>query len=98
MAIIKINIPPFIGVEFSTEDVDGLRKQLGESSRRFFKAKKRDFVGCYHIIAKHSGKALDVDSFRKEDCANVFQYELHGGDNQRWILVKARDGYYYFFA
>ena len=98
MAIIKINIPPFISVVLSTEEVDSLRKQLGESSHKFFKAKNRDFVGCYHIIAKHSGKALDVDSFSKENCANVFQHELHGGDNQRWILVKAKDGYYYFFA
>jgi hypothetical protein len=96
MSIIKINIPPFIGVEFSAEDIEGFRKQLKETATGLFKAK--DFVGCYHIIAKHSGKALDVDSFSKEDCANIFQYELHGGDNQIWILVKAKDGYYYFFA
>jgi hypothetical protein len=98
MAVIKINIPPFIGVEIPIDEINGFRTKFSEAARRLFQAKDKDFVGCYHIVAKHSGKCLDVEGASKSDCANVWQYDLHGGHNQQWILVRAEDPYYFVFA
>ena len=75
MPNVMIGIPPFV-IEIRIEDL----KQLGQYIRRLLR--KRTFRGCYNIIAKHSGKCLDVSGASQADFANVFQYALHGGDNQ----------------
>ncbi|MCX9073109.1 MAG: RICIN domain-containing protein [Candidatus Methanoperedens sp.] len=41
----------------------------------------------YAIIAKHSGKCLDVAGESQEPGANVQQWDCHGGNNQLWKLV-----------
>jgi len=91
-------VPPYVGVTFSEKEFTEFQKQLGVTASKLFKAKRKDFIGYFHIIAKHSGKCLDVSEFSQENCANVFQCTLHGGDNQQWILVKTPDGYFYIFA
>lgn len=48
----------------------------------------------YRIIAKHTGKVLDVYGGSKDDGANVYQWDWHGGDNQRWKIELQSDGYY----
>lgn len=87
-----------IGISFSDTEVKHFQSLLGAKARRLFKAKKKDFVGTFHILAKHSRKALDVSDWRKDDTANVFQYSFHGGENQQWTIVKADEGYYFIFA
>jgi tetratricopeptide (TPR) repeat protein len=47
----------------------------------------------YAIIAKQSGKCLDVSSISKEKGANIIQYDYWGGDNQQWKLEPVKDGY-----
>ncbi len=40
----------------------------------------------YRIVAKHSGKVLDVAFKDQENQANVIQHDWHAGDNQRWKI------------
>jgi hypothetical protein len=49
--------------------------------------------GYYKVIAKHSGKCLDVNGASTADGANVQQWSCNGGNNQRWKLVSMGDGY-----
>jgi len=49
--------------------------------------------GYYKVIAKHSGKCLDVKGLSTADGANVQQWSCTGGNNQRWKLVSMGDGY-----
>lgn len=51
----------------------------------------------YRIVAKHSGKVLDVN-LGKGNQANVVQHGWHGGDNQRWKFVSEGNGYYRIVA
>lgn len=51
--------------------------------------------GVYKIVAKCSGKALDVSDVSKTPGANVHQWDYVGGDNQKWKLLSAGDGYWY---
>ena len=43
--------------------------------------------GTYRIIARHSGKAVDVQGAATNDGANVHQWTYYGGNNQRWTLT-----------
>jgi len=52
----------------------------------------------YEIVAKHSGKCLDVEGARPDDGTNVQQWACGGGPNQRWRLVSVGDGYYKIVA
>jgi hypothetical protein len=42
--------------------------------------------GTYRVIARHSGKALDVNGHGTADGSNVIQWTYGGGNNQRWTL------------
>ncbi len=48
----------------------------------------------YEIVAKHSGKCLDVEGARPDNGANVQQWACGGGSNQRWRLEDSGGGYY----
>lgn len=50
--------------------------------------------GTYEIIAKHSGKCLDVSGVGMQNGANIYQWDCHGGANQRWTLTDKGGGYY----
>ncbi|MEG4631744.1 RICIN domain-containing protein [Microcoleus sp. AR_TQ3_B6] len=47
------------------------------------------------IVAKHSGKALDVDNASSARGANVQQWERNYSQAQQWRLQDAGDGYFY---
>ena len=47
----------------------------------------------YQVIAKHSGKCLDVSAASLVNGANVQQWACNSGANQRWKLVSMGDGY-----
>ncbi|MET7779815.1 RICIN domain-containing protein [Streptomyces sp. NPDC005388] len=50
--------------------------------------------GPYHsVIARHSGKCLDVTDNSAADSAVALQYTCNGGLNQQWRLQDAGDGY-----
>eukprot|EP00164_Ancoracysta_twista_P015917 GFYU01026497.1.p1 GENE.GFYU01026497.1~~GFYU01026497.1.p1 ORF type:complete len:330 (-),score=48.06 GFYU01026497.1:46-1035(-) len=58
-----------------------------------------DFVDSWcHIVAKHSGKCLDVAGKSTKNSANVEQYSVCNGDNQKWKLEAAGDGFWYIIA
>ena len=42
--------------------------------------------GYVFIVARHSGKVLDVEYASTDDGARVIQYTTHGGANQQWLL------------
>jgi hypothetical protein len=42
--------------------------------------------GYVRIVARHSGKVLDVEYASLDDGAEVIQYSSHGGANQQWLL------------
>lgn len=48
----------------------------------------------YSIIAKHSGKALDVANGSTADRAKVHQWTYGGTSNQKWIVTSLNNGYY----
>ncbi|WP_341677815.1 RICIN domain-containing protein [Niveibacterium sp. SC-1] len=50
--------------------------------------------GAYKLIAKHSGKALDVTACSTADGANAQQWTYWGGACQIWNLRATPDGYY----
>ncbi|MFB7454150.1 RICIN domain-containing protein [Streptomyces sp. NPDC056194] len=47
----------------------------------------------YNLIARHSGKCLDVSDNSSADVADVVQYTCNKGLNQQWRLQDAGDGY-----
>jgi hypothetical protein len=49
----------------------------------------------YYIVNKRSGKHISVDSGSLADMANIVQYVGQQGDNQKWNLVDAGNGYFY---
>jgi len=52
----------------------------------------------YRIVAKHSGKVLDVAYKDQDNLANIIQHEWVGGDNQRWKIEPVGSGYYRIVA
>jgi len=40
----------------------------------------------HQLIAKHSGKCLDVSGFSQASGTNIIQQDCHGGPNQLWML------------
>ena len=42
--------------------------------------------GYYHVVARHSGKALDVVAASPENGALIIQHAVHAGENQQWLL------------
>lgn len=54
--------------------------------------------GSYKVIAKHSGKVLDVAGVSSANGADIHQWSYSGSDNQKWIVVDAGDGFYKLIA
>jgi hypothetical protein len=52
----------------------------------------------YRLVAKHSGKVLDVFDASIGNGARTQQFTWHGGDNQRWRLELLEDGHYRIIA
>ena len=52
----------------------------------------------FFIVAKHSGKCIDVSGASLAPLAGIIQYTCHGGDNQRFILMRKEDGSYLIVA
>ncbi len=54
------------------------------------------FNGYYTLIARHSGKALDIPGASLEDGVSPIQYSVNTpvSDNQSWLIEPAADGYY----
>jgi endoglucanase len=50
--------------------------------------------GTYRIIARHSGKALDVASTATADGSNVHQWTYYGGNSQRWTVTHLGNNQY----
>jgi uncharacterized protein (DUF1800 family) len=57
-----------------------------------------DFAGSYELVARHSGKCLDVSGISLDDRAPVQQWTCHGGPNQQWTLQPTDSGYYLLIA
>lgn len=55
-------------------------------------------AGTYEMVARHSGKCLDIIYASHDDEAAAIQWTCHGGDNQRWRLEPTGDGYFYVVA
>jgi hypothetical protein len=51
----------------------------------------------YKLVARHSGKCLDVWGSSREDVP-LKQYSCHGGSNQRFRVLKTGDNYYKIVA
>ena len=43
-------------------------------------------AGVYKVVARHSGKCLDVSGVSTDDGAGVQQWSCHGGGNQLWRI------------
>ncbi|MEU1312665.1 RICIN domain-containing protein [Streptomyces cinnamoneus] len=49
------------------------------------------YQNVFEIVARHSGKCLDVQGFSKNDGAPVIQWPCHGGSNQKWYFHRRAD-------
>jgi uncharacterized protein (DUF1800 family) len=52
------------------------------------------FSGYYQLVARHSGKCLDVSGASHDDLAPVIQWDCHTGENQQWSFESVAGGYY----
>jgi hypothetical protein len=52
--------------------------------------------GYFAIRSISNGQCMDVDGSSMSDGARVYQWEYHGGDNQKWALLPQKDGAYRF--
>ena len=52
----------------------------------------------YEVVARHSGKCLDVFDASTMAGANVIQWPCIGDFNQQWLIIPIGDGYYKFIA
>ena len=52
----------------------------------------------FEVVARHSGKCLDVSGASTDNFASVIQWDCHGGANQQWQFVPLGDGYYRIVA
>lgn len=52
----------------------------------------------YEIVARHSGKVLDVSGYSNNNGAVVTQWDHWGGANQQWRLEDVGGGYYAIVA
>lgn len=43
-------------------------------------------AGGFSIVARHSGKCLDVWNASRDSGVNIIQWDCHGGDNQKFEL------------
>ena len=50
--------------------------------------------GIYKIVARHSGKALEVAGFGRADGSNVQQWNYVWGENQRWVVTHLGNNQY----
>lgn len=48
----------------------------------------------YRLVAKHSGRCMDVAGAGRGNAANVYQWDCHGGGNQMWKFTDRGQGYY----
>jgi hypothetical protein len=52
----------------------------------------------FKIVAKHSGKCLDVPGGNLNNGAKIQQWDCHGGDNQAFLFVPAGNGTFGIFS
>ncbi|MCX4820996.1 RICIN domain-containing protein [Streptomyces sp. NBC_01142] len=80
----------------STADGTGLVvwERVGGGHQEFDFRRKGNglaFQNSFEIVARHSGKCLDVAAWSKDDGARVIQWPCHGGANQKWYLERRAD-------
>jgi hypothetical protein len=56
------------------------------------------FSGYYQLLAKHSGKALDIAKASTVNGADAFQYTKSTGSNQQFSIESVGSGYYKIVA
>ena len=49
--------------------------------------------GYSRLVARHSGKCLDVSGESTEDGASVIQWQCHSGANQQWRVEAVTGGH-----
>lgn len=52
----------------------------------------------FEVVARHSGKCLDVLGASIDDFAPIIQYDCYGGANQQWQFISLEEGYYCIVA
>ncbi len=50
--------------------------------------------GTFKMLARHSGKALDVYQKSVANGGNIVQWTYNGGNNQKWVVSSVGGGYY----
>lgn len=56
------------------------------------------FNGTYRLLARHSGKALDVSGVSTADGAAIHQWTYGGWTNQHWQITPVSNGFYKLIA
>lgn len=52
----------------------------------------------YEIVARSSGKCIDVANESEDDATELIQWTRQGGHNQQWKLQQADNQWYYIIA
>ncbi|MBS3955436.1 MAG: RICIN domain-containing protein [Methylomicrobium sp.] len=58
-----------------------------------FQEKLASTTQYVYLKFAHSGKCLDVSEISFNSGANVYQWDCHGGNNQKWIQIDAEGGF-----
>ena len=85
-------------VPTNSSENEKLRAQLGGISRVWLNYNDIPVEGQWNpsfpmLLARNSGKCLDVSGGSTVDGANLIQWPCHGSDNQRWKVQSTDDGY-----
>ena len=73
-----------LGGEIASDTYNLFKQRFTEA---YAKHASLDPLKCYRIVAKHSGKCLDVAGERLDNGTNIIQWTWHGGNNQKWYLI-----------
>jgi hypothetical protein len=68
--------------------VDNLTTQLVAANQELQSQNTSPFNYWCEVVAKHSGKCLDVERASQAQAARVMQGQIHGGNNQLWRMEK----------
>ncbi|MGW7428248.1 RICIN domain-containing protein [Streptomyces sp. NPDC054861] len=61
-----------------------VQKTCGSAKNQHWKTEASGDAGHVQLVARHSGKCLDVANYSYADGAELDQWTCNGGQNQQW--------------
>ncbi|MFJ6776532.1 RICIN domain-containing protein, partial [Kitasatospora sp. NPDC091257] len=81
-----------------SSQVDGFINNLNDKIKSFTVYQPSGFPTPCMLVAKHSGKCIDVQQFSTTPNTTVWQYQVNNTANQQWIIVNSGGGVYRIYS